>query len=215
MKHLFLLLLITPLLLVSCSKEEAISEQNTNKKMLESYVIKKNANGSYTLTHVVTDGVGTIYYDDEKINEVQLYFDGKATSKTSSRDYNVTNNELNIKFNAENHAHQPQIKIIDDNTFAKGTYGLLDDYTITENSDGTISLTFVVDAGVDVKYGFNETEGINEIILSLNSEAIQQTFVKTYTRPNDGILKIDFVQPNLTKEEGEDYKKPRIVMIES
>lgn len=214
MKHLVYLVLVLPLFFTSCSQDDTQLE-TTNDKMLESFVIKRNANGSYTLTHEVSSGVNTVYYDEENTKEVQLFFDGKSVSKKYSRDYNVTNNELNINIKTENNSRNPQIKIVDDNTFAKGAYGLLDDYTVRENADGTVELSFVVDPGVSVKYGFNEAEGINDIYLAPDVNASETTFTKVYTRNVDGSLKVDFVQQNLTKEEGEDYKKPRLIVIET
>lgn len=216
MKQLFALFVFTSLFLTSCTNDESsLNDNSADQKMLESYVIKRNANGSYTLTHVVSEGVGTVYYDGDKLNEVQLYFDGKAVKTSYSRDYDVVNNELNINFVTENNSRQPRIQIVDDNTSAKGVYGLLDDYTVTENADKTVTINFVVDAGVSVEYTVNEAENINEIRLTSDSNATQSTFSKTYTRNSDGSLKIDFIQNGTTKEEADDYTKPRIIFIES
>jgi len=214
MKKLFFLSIALAITLVSCTQEETITDNSANEKMLDSYVIKRNANGSYTLTHKVTPGVNTVYNDNDKVNEVQLFFDGKAVNNSFSRDYNVTNKELNINFITENTTYHPNIKIIDDNTSEKGTYGLLNDYTVSENADGTVQLTFVVDAGVGVSYVYNESEKINEIKLTVDANASQLSFTQSFERNADGTLKIDFVQPNASKEEDSDYKKPRIIFDE-
>jgi len=213
MKQFILLLLITPFLLVSCSTDDAaVATQNTTEKMLESYVIKRNANGSYTLTHVANDGVGTVYYDDEKANEVQLYYDEQAILTSLSKDYLVTNNELKINFVTEDGMYQPKIRIMDENTTEKGAFGLLNDYAFTENPDGTIQLSFEVDANVKVAYGYNNSENTNDIVLSSDANASQKTFTKTFSREDDGTLKIDFIQPkNPGKSDDSDYKKPRII----
>lgn len=211
MKQFILLLFITPFLLVSCSNDETLNDTNANKNMLESYVIKRNANGSYTLTHVPTSGVGTVYYDDEKVNEVQLYYDEQAVVNTSSKDYNVVNNELRINFVTENSTYQPKIRIMDENTNEKGAFGLLNDYAFTENPDGTIQLSFEVDENVKVTYGYNNSENTNDIVLSSDANASQKTFTKTFSREDDGTLKIDFVQPK-NPGKAEDYKKPRIIV---
>ena len=212
MKHFFLLLLITPLFLVSCTNDETIDDLNTNKNMLESYAIKRNANGSYTLTHVVSEGVQSIYNDDVKLNEVQLFYDGKALDKTFTHNYNIIDNELNINFLSENRTFQPKIKIIDDSPSERGVYGLLNDYTVSENANGTIKLQFEVDPGVSVAYSYNAVEKINDVILSLDENATQQSFTKVFPRENNGTLKIDFVQPAPGREI--EYKKPRIIFEE-
>jgi hypothetical protein len=214
MKQFILLLLITPFLLVSCSNDETLNDSNTNKNMLESYVIKRNANGSYTLTHVPTSGVGTVYYDDEKVNEVQLYYDEQAVVNTSSKDYNVVNNELKINFVTENGTYQPKIRIMDENTTEKGAFGLLKDYSFTENPDGTIQLSFEVDANVKVEYGYSNSENSNDIVLSTDTNATQKTFTKTFSRDDDGTLKIDFVQPKNPGKTDDDIRKPRVVVDE-
>jgi hypothetical protein len=215
MKKFFFLTIALAVTLVSCTQEETLNDNSANEKMLDSYVIKRNANGSYTLTHNVTIGVNTAYNDNDKVNEVQLFFDGKAVNNSFSRDYTVTNNELNINFITENTTYSPKIKIIDDNTSEKGTYGLLNDYTVSENADGTVQLAFVVDAGVEVSYVYNEVEKINEIKLTADANASQLSFTQTYTRNADGTLKIDFVQPATTKDEDSDYKKPRLIFNET
>lgn len=209
MKYLLLLLSFTPLFFSSCSSDDAITS-DSESKMLESYVIKRNANGSYTLKHNVSQGVNTVYNDDEKNNDVILFFDGKSTQTEFKHDYLMTNNELNINFSSENNSYQPKIKLIDDNSNQKSDFGLLNDYEMVQNSNGTITLNYVVKPGVNVIYGFDNNENINEIRLVEDSAATQTTYSKVYIKEPNSILKIDFIQPKESKDEGSEVKKPRL-----
>lgn len=214
MKHFLLLLFFTPLFFLSCSSDDALTSNN-EAKMLDSYVIKRNANGSYTLKHVVYQGVNTVYNDDEKNNNVILYFDGKATQTEFNRNYLVTNKELNINFSTENNTYQPQIKLLDDNTGQRSDFGLLNDYEIVQNADGSVTVNYVVEAGVKVVYGFDAAENINEIRLEKDSNATQTNYSKTYIKDNNTQLKIDFIQPENNKVEDDTdrkAKKPRIII---
>jgi hypothetical protein len=185
--------------------------QNTSEKMLESYVIKRNANGSYTLTHVASEGVGTVYYDDEKANEVQLYYDEQAILTSLSKDYLVTNNELKINFVTEDGMYQPKIRIMDENTTEKGAFGLLNDYAFTENPDGTIQLSFEVDANVKVEYGYNNSENSERHRIDiLMPMLLKKHYTKTFARADDGTLKIDFVQPKKPGKSDDDMRRPRV-----
>lgn len=208
-----LTLFTVAIVIASCNKETATLETQ-DAKMLESYVIKRNANGSYTLLHQVSEGVATNYVDDEKINEVQLFYSNTASEKNYSHNYNVTNNELQIKFVSQDNVKHSKIRIIDDNTVdvqGKETIGLLKDYSVVENANGTFQLNFEVVSGVGVEFGFDANQKINNINLTPNTGITQTSFSVSYSKETDGTLKIDFIQPATNKEEASDMKKPRIL----
>lgn len=216
MKKLFTLLTIA-MVIASCNKETAVLEQE-NTKMLESYIIKRNANGSYTLNHQVSEGVVTQYVDGDKINEVQLYYSAYAQHTNYSHDYNVTNNELQIKFLSQDNVKHSKIRIIDDNTAdvqGKESLGLLKDYTIVENANGTYQLSFEVEQGVSINFDYDATQKLNNVYLTPDTQSVQTTFSVNYSKENDGTLKIDFVQPITEKGESNDMRKPRILMDDS
>jgi len=212
MKQLLSLLVITTLTLISCSTEETITEQtDSNSKMLESFVVKRNADGNYVLTTNVQEGVGTIYYDNTVKNQVYLITDNNATRNSLNHNYNVINNQLSIEFVAENNTLQPKLSIVDNNTTNRTTdYGLLNTYSLTSNDDGTIQLNFEVKDGVDVSFGYNENENINDIYLIEDTNATDVSFSKNYATEADGTLRIDFIQSDDSSRES-DTKKPRII----
>lgn len=217
MKKLLFIATAFTLLLSSCTKEESIEQDDMNAKMLESYVIKRNTNGSYSLTYQVSNGVNTAMYGGA-YNEVQLYFDKNNTQKTFSKDYTVLDNELNIEFVTENSTFSPKIRIYDDNTVnesSRGTYGLLNDYSMSEDEDGSIVLNYDVEEGVGVNIEYNDVDKVHNIYLTPNTGNGQNSFSNHFSREDDGSLKIDFVQPNDSNARGAeeaDYKKPRILI---
>jgi len=217
MRHLLLGFLAITLMLASCSTEDAaIESTDANNKALESFVIKRNSDGSYALTTNVTEGTGTIYFDDAIQNEVHLIADGTASRNSLVHNYNVKDNALNIAFVAEDDSPQPSIRIMDDNTdnsTSRDTdFGLLNTYSLVSNEDGTIQLNFEVKNGVDVAFGYNDAESINDVYLTENINATQLNYSKNYSKETDGTLRIDFVQANTTsREEDTDTKKPRIM----
>lgn len=214
MKKLFALLTIA-ILIASCNKESAVLEQDNSSKMLESYIIKRNANGSYTLSHQVSEGVATNYVDNDKLSEVQLYYSNQAQSTQYSHEYNVVNNELQIKFVTQNNEKHSRIRIIDNNTTdfnGKESLGLLRDYNISENANGSYQLNFEVESGVAVNYDFDADQNINNIRLSNDVNSVQTAYSVSYSKDANGILKIDFVQPASDKSASSDMRKPRVIM---
>ncbi len=75
------------------------------------------------------------------------------------------------------------------------------------NQDGTAQLDFKVETGVDVAFGYNEAENINDIYLT-EGASTQLDYSKTYNKEADGSLRIDFVQ---TADKANETKKPRVI----
>ena len=215
MKKLVLLLMLTSLFVVSCTTETELTDQTNETKMLESYVVKRNTDGSYTLTYQVAEGVGSTYYENVKENGVELFFNGSKTVSTESRNYNINNNELKINFVTENNSFSPKIKITDDNTGTKGAYGLLNDYSVSEVDENTIVINYQVESGVRVELSYDEVEQINNIKLVPDAGATKTDFSTTFQKESDGSLKVDFLQPAENKADetdDTDYKKPRLII---
>lgn len=215
MKQLLFSFFAITLMLASCSTEDvAIETTDSNSKMLESYTVKRNSDGSYTLITNVTEGTGTVYFDDGVNNEVHLVADGTSNKNSLTHSYDIKDDELNITFIAENESTQPRIRIIDDNTNYATTrdadLGLLNTYSLVSNEDGTIQLNFEVKNGVDVAFGYNDTENTNDVYLTEDTNATQLNYSKNYDKETDGSLRIDFVQADNTSRET-DTKKPRII----
>lgn len=215
MKKLLFSLLAVSLMMASCSTEDVASETtDSNSKMLESFTVKRNTDGSYTLITNVSDGTGTMYFDDAIQNEVHLIADGASNRNSLTHNYDVMDNQLNLAYVSEEEGQQPTIRIIDDNTVSTSRdadFGLLNTYSIVSNEDGTIQLNFEVKSGVDVAFGYNNTESVNDVYLTEDVDATQLSYSKSYNKETDGSLRIDFVQANNTSRDT-DTKKPRIIM---
>lgn len=209
MKHFFLGLFATSLLLTSCSTEETVADLNdANSNLLESFQIKRNIDGSYALTHEVSEGVAVDYSVDKNYNEVYLYTDDNLSKTTLSHTYAVKENQLNLVFKDENNSSLPKLRITDDNTSEKNNdLGLLNTYSVLHNQDGSIQVNFKVEEGVEVAFGYNTDENTNNIYLT-EGNASQVNYSKKYNKEADGSLRIDFIQ---TIAKTSEIKKPRVI----
>lgn len=207
MKQLLYSLIALTFLLSSCTNEEPLSIDDTNNKMLESFQIKRNADGSYALTHEVGENVNVDYATNGDQNEIYLYSSLTPKKSTAESIYKVEQNRLNLVFTDENNSHLPAINIYDDDTDIKaGDLGLLNTYSLNYNSDGTVRLDFKVENGVDVSFGYNYDENIHDVYLS-EGNSTQTDYTKDYEANADGSLRIDFVQ---TVAKTTETKKPRV-----
>jgi len=211
MKHLFLGFVAIALLLTSCATEETITEINdTNSNLLESFEIKRNADGSYALTHEVTEGVSIDYATDKSQHEVYFYTGGEANKTNLSQTFNVNDNQLNIVFKDENNTDLPELIIFDDNTLEKSNdLYLLDTYSVLHLEDGSVQVNFTVEEGVNVSFGYNTDENINNIYLT-EGNATQVDYSKNYSKEADGSLRVDFIQ---TLSKASEIKKPRVAFL--
>ncbi len=211
MKHLFLGFVAIALLLTSCATEETITDINdTNSNLLESFEIKRNADGSYALTHEVTEGVSIDYATDKSQHEVYFYTGGEANKTNLSQTFNVNDNQLNIVFKDENNTDLPELIIFDDNTLEKSNdLYLLDTYSVLHLEDGSVQVNFTVEEGVNVSFGYNTDENINNIYLT-EGNATQVDYSKNYSKEADGSLRVDFIQ---TLSKASEIKKPRVAFL--
>ena len=211
MKHLFLGFVAIALLLTSCATEETITDINdTNSNLLESFEIKRNADGSYALTHEVTEGVSIDYATDKSQHEVYFYTGGEANKTNLSQTFNVNDNQLNIVFKDENNTDLPKLSIYDDNTLEKSNdLYLLDTYSVLHQQDGSVQVNFTVEEGVNVSFGYNTDENINNIYLT-EGNATQVDYSKNYSKEADGSLRVDFIQ---TLSKASEIKKPRVAFL--
>ena len=185
MKNLVFILATISLLLVSCNKEQTPELANeTPESVLKSFVLSRNVDGTYVVSHDAKEGIATEYKSE---NEIFLYKDASSNKSNATNNYAVIDNTLNIDFTDENDLKLPSISISDVNSLNKSTQDeLLDTYSITYNEDGTVSLSFEVKNGVVVSYEDGEihlTEG----------EATETNFTKIYDSETPETL-IQFVQ---------------------
>lgn len=206
MKNL-LLGLFALTLLSSCSTDEAINENivDANAKILETFEIIRNADGSYALTHEVSDGINVDYSNDKSQNEVYFYADTASKNTISSQNFSVENERLNIVFKDENNSNLPTLNIIDDES--NNDLDLLNTYSILQNKDGSLQVNFEVEKGVDVAFGYNTSENTNDIYLT-EGNSTQLKYSKNYNKEVNGSIRVDFVQ---TTTKSTERRKPRLI----
>ena len=124
------------------------------------------------------------------------------------REYRMENNKLHFAFSDENNSQLPRINILDDNT-KENKIGLLKTYSIEANKNNTVQVNFTVEKGVNVVYGYNQTDKINEIRLSQGNNNVQTDYSKQYTKEIDNTLRVDFVQE---ANKDNETKKPRFIL---
>ncbi len=209
MNKLLLGLIAIAISFTSCNTEEEVIDNSNDVSMLKSFVVSRNLDGSYAVSHKVTEGVGTAYSETKTDKEIYLFEDNTVNKSTSSSNYNVVNNELNINFIDENNSILPKVSILDDNTSNKAdNLELLNTYSFSYNENGTLQLNFEVQDGVAVSFG--NSDDINDIYLEEGS-ASQTNYSKNYTKNADGSLHIDFVQ---TVNKASKIKHPSIVIMD-
>lgn len=206
MKHLLFLIAIAGLALTSCTQETLTNTDPQSDNLYESFMIKRNADGTYALNHEVTEGVASDYSTDNGVNEIYLYKDGNAKKMNNTKEYAVENNNLRFIFTDENNNRLPKVNIFDNNT-KDHAIGLLKTYNVVDQNDETVTVNFTVEKGVQVVFKYNAEEKANEIHLSQGNNN-QTEYTKKYTK-NDKELKVDFIQET-TKDNT--IKKPRVII---
>ena len=210
MKNLFLVLFIASLTFTSCTTSEEIVTEPTemNTSLLESFKINRNIDGSYALTHEIRNDVAVDYSQSKTQNEVYLYR-GDVSDKQSEMNYDVVDNTLIVAFIDENNSNIARISILDDDTKNKSDeLGLLNTYSLVYNNDGTVQVDFIVEEGVEVAFGFNSDENINDIYLT-EGDATQTNYSKNYSKEDNVDLHIDFVQE--IGDKSTEIRKPRVI----
>ncbi len=206
--------------LTSCSSEDALlqQEETVAKSLLESYTLTRDARGSYSLVSKVADGVATELFQNQQTNSNEIHlFDGQATNQREiNNNLALINNTLNIEFFEGKNKVRPVMTIIDGDVSVKGRaadgINFLNSYTIVSNDDGTYQFNFEVKDSVNVSYGYNEAEGINEIYLTDNGTAAAASYTKNYTLNAKGGLKVDFVHTSTSARGVDTRLRPRVVV---
>ncbi len=208
MKHLLSFIMVASLVFTSCTQETLTNAEPQGNNLYESFMIKRNADGTYALNHEVTEGVATDYSSNDGVNEIYLYKDTNAKKAANTRNYTVENNNLHFIFADENNQQLPKINIFDDDSKNK-SMDLLETYSVTDQDKQAITVNFKVEKGVQVVFKYNTENKANEIHLTRGNGNTDQTeYTKKYDKTGK-TLKIDFVQ-----ETGKDNttKKPRVII---
>ena len=202
----------------SCSSNENEDISNIQDSLLQSYTLKRDANGAYSIDFNTTENtdVSTVKNID-KSTEIILSEANHKTASKHSNDFTIENDELKIGFLEANEGKRTQISVEDENiTFAKGGITeFLNSYSITKNEDGTFLLNFKVNNDVTTKFIYNEDIATYEVHLS-SGVAKQKDFSRTITASDNGLLKIDFVNHKLLGKSQETslIRRPRQIIEE-
>ena len=211
-------LLAISLVFASCSSNENEELDNIpQENLLQSYTLKRDANGAYSIDFNTTDNTAvTAVKNIDKSNEIILSEAKHKTTTKHSNDFSIENDELKIGFLEANKGKRTQISVEDENiTFAKGGITeFLSSYSITKNEDGTFLLNFKVNDNVATDFIYNEDIETYEVHLS-NGTAKQKDFSRTVNISSEDLLKLDFVNHKYSGK-SEDaiatIHKPRIII---
>ena len=212
------ILLAISLVFASCSSNENEELDNLpQENLLQSYTLKRDASGAYSIDFNTTDNTAvTAVKNIDKSNEIILSEAKHKTTTKHSNDFSIENEELKIGFLEANKGKRTQISVEDENiTFAKGGITeFLNSYSITKNEDGTFLLNFKVNDNVATDFIYNEDIETYEVHLS-NGTAKQKDFSRTINASTIGLLKLDFINYKYSGRLDEIVlpRKPRIIIV--
>lgn len=215
----YFLALSLSVIFASCSSNEAEVIENNPENLLQSYTLKRDATGAYSIDFNTTDNTDvTTVTNVDNSKEIILAETPQKTASKHSNDLSIENDHLKIGFLEANNGKRKSIYIEDENiTFAKGITEFLNSYSITANEDGTYQLNFVVNDNVATDFIYNEKIEAYEVHLS-NGNALQKVFSRQLEMSPNETLKINFVNHKNTsnKSDTEVYvsveEKPVIVI---
>jgi len=178
----------------SCQTSEDLEAVDVSAKLLKSYVVKRDASGSYSLDYSLTEDAAADNVQKNNTNQVNLYSSDFQSRATNFQDLNIDNGAMNVEFVNTNLATKSQISIIDDQIYTKEAIGrkFLSDYSIAKNENGTFQLDFNVKKNVAVSFVYNKTSAVYEIHLE-KGKAKNTNFSREFTKESGTDLKIDFV----------------------
>ncbi|MEX6626247.1 hypothetical protein [Tenacibaculum salmonis] len=213
------ILLALSLFFAACSSNETEVTNAPQQKLLESYTVKRDVNGAYSIDlNTTTNTVVNTVKNTDNSNEIILSEVNRKTANKYTNDFTTENNQLIIGFLDTNKGERKKISIEDDNiTFAKGgVTEFLNSYSVTENSNGTYLLNFKVNKNIATEFSYNEAIETYEVHLS-KGRAKQLDFSETITLSEDNSLRIDFVNHTHAGrgEEGDPpphRRKPRLII---
>lgn len=217
---LFLSILTLAFMVSSCSNEEAIQPE-AKVSLLKSYKVSKTE-GKYAVDYTVRNATSQLV-KNKVTNSSDVFLYAAALNEGAipfSESLAISNNELQLNFIDTKTNKKPSITIMDDNiVFAKdtGKTGMLSDYSITSNEDGSYDLDFTVRNRVEVTFVYNEEIDTYEVHLQ-RGEGTTANFSRNFTAKST-LLKIDFVnhlsaapKGYASRELSLVERKPRIVI---
>ncbi|MFY0603179.1 MAG: hypothetical protein JXQ93_04470 [Flavobacteriaceae bacterium] len=205
--------------LMSCSSEEIFTPEETSNKLLESYTVKRDAKGAYSLDYNLANNATASLSTDKKSNsnDFYLYSSDNQSRKNFEEALAIQNNALKVGFTDTENGKKSSMTIMDnDISFSRNAdEDFLTDYSVTNNGDGTVSLDFNVADDVAVNFIYNGDTNTYEIHME-DGASSQTNFNQTYAKEEGVPLKIDFVN----NSGGETSRtqttiKPRVIVDET
>ncbi|WP_237276329.1 hypothetical protein [Tenacibaculum ovolyticum] len=189
--------LLLTIVFTSCSSNQVETLSNPQEKLLQSYTLKRDANGAYSIDFNTTNNTDVVAVKNtNKSNDIILSKVNHKTASNHSNKFSIENNQLKIGFLDENKGKRTRISIEDNNnniTLAKkGVTEFLNSYSITANEDGTFLLHFEVNDNVTTSFTYNEDIDTYEVHL-YKGQAKQKDFSRTLNLKSNNLLKLDFV----------------------
>lgn len=218
-------LVASTLILTSCSSNQTEAPSAPQQKLLESYSLKRDANGAYSIDLKTTNYTDvTSLKNSENTNEIILSEASNKTAKKYSNNFLIENEQLVIGFLDANKGNRKKITIEDQNSnlSKRNITEFLNSYSVTENNDGTYLLSFKVNNNVATTFTYNQEIATYEVHLS-EGNTTQKDFSETIAlSPNENTLRIDFVNHKYStinkgitssrKAIGAYGRKPRIII---
>ncbi len=218
-------LVASTLILTSCSSNQTEAPSAPQQKLLESYSLKRDANGAYSIDLKTTNYTDiTSLKNSENTNEIILSEASNKTAKKYSNNFLIENEQLVIGFLDANKGNRKKITIEDQNSnlSKRNITEFLNSYSVTENNDGTYLLSFKVNNNVATTFTYNQEIATYEVHLS-EGNTTQKNFSEIIAlSPNENTLRIDFVNHKYStinkgitssrKAMGAYGRKPRIII---
>lgn len=219
MKKLAPYFLVLSIIFTSCSSNENEVLEKTQEKLLQSYTLKRDGSGSYSIDFDVNNNTDVVNFKGNMTNDIVLSESNIATKKSYSNEYAIENDQLKIGFIENNSGKKTKISVKDDNiTFAKGTVTeFLNSYSVSSNEDGTYKLDFKVNENVQTEFIYNEDKDIYEVHLS-SGTAKQKDFSRELKINNERNIKLIFYNHKYSNEyanrteEASTIKKPEVII---
>lgn len=211
----YLLALSLSVIFASCSSNEAEVIKNNPENLLQSYTLKRDATGAYSIDFNTANNTDvTTLTNTDNSKEIILAETAQKTSTKHSNDFSIENNHLKIGFLETRNGKRTNIYIEDENiTFAKGITEFLNSYSITANGDGTYKLDFTVNNNVTTDFVYNKETETYEVHLANGESVVENRFSRQLQVNSSNLIKLNFVNHKYLSrgEESTIVEKPKVV----
>jgi len=177
----YFLALSLSVIFASCSSNETEVIENNPENLLQSYTLKRDATGAYSIDFNTTNNTDvTTLTNVDNSKEIVLAETAQKTATKHTNDFSIENDHLKIGFLEANGGRKSQVYIEDDNiTLSKKNTTLnpkyLISYTINVSNDGKYNLDFVVADNVKTMFVYNEVKSAYEVHLSEDITPLTET----------------------------------------